>query len=156
MSGKEISIPGTQEVIEKVTKIAAEDADDLAVMQYLMQASANAQLIRMRKLEEAKIPAGTLKLLRFTVGTQVFSQALYPPWISFTAINDGLGTVNIWINTTEDPLIDQGMIQAGDPLNVNMDYPIIWGISVKAIAGTATIRIYGKEGIPSPLFSPRL
>ena len=45
---KIIKMPQSTEVLEQVTKIAAEDADDLAVMQYIAQASIAAQAVKIR------------------------------------------------------------------------------------------------------------
>lgn len=61
MQQKELSIPDT-DIAEWARKIGSEDADDLAVLQFLMQSSATAQLVKLRKLEESKIPIGVYSL----------------------------------------------------------------------------------------------
>jgi len=145
---KEIIGPISTEVTEQVRKIAGEDADDLAVMQYLMQASATAQLIRMRKLEESMVPIG-IKPLKPTVTDTIMKLPIYPPWISLSLINGSGAALTLWVNDEQDPL-EEAMIAASETYSLDMKYPVIHTLYLKAESGGTTIpRIYGKEGKPS-------
>jgi len=125
--------------------IGTEDADDLAVMQYLAQVASTAQLVKLRKLEESKVPTG-IKPIKMTIPDTVTKVQLYIPWISFSLINDGAGALTVWVNDESDPL-QEGMIASGENYDCNFDYPVIKKLYLKAANGTtAAIRIYGKEG----------
>ena len=104
-----------------------------------------AQLVKLRRLEESKIPTG-VKPLKKTVTDSIMKLVLYPPWISFSLINDGAGAITVWINDEVDPLVDS-MIASGKTYNCDARYPVIKAVYLKAESGTtATVRIYGKEG----------
>ena len=145
---KEIALPALPvdtEIVKQARQIAVEDADDLAVLQFLMQAQSAAQLTKMRKLEESKVPTG-LKPLKLTIGDTITKIQLDPPWISFSLLNDGTGSITGWVNDEQDPL-QSGMVLSGETWNVDMEYPVIKSLFLKAASGTtASVRIYGKEG----------
>lgn len=139
---KEIAMPN---IIEQARSIATEDADDLAVLQFLMQAAATAQLVKLRKLEESKVPIG-IKALKRTVTDTIMKLPLYPPWISFSLINGAGSALTVWINDDADPLVED-MIEASESYDFNATYPIIHTLYLKAtLGGSTTVRIYGKEG----------
>lgn len=118
---------------------------DPSVIRFIMQASATAQLVKLRKLEESKVPIG-VKPLKYTVSDTTMEVQLGQPWISFSLINDGTGALTIWVNDERDPLVE-GMVADGETYNCDMKYPIIHTLYLKAESGTtANVRIYGKEG----------
>ena len=129
-------------VIEDGKPVSAERMDP-SVMQFIMQAAATAQLVKLRKIEESKIPIGVLSILK-AVATQTTEIVLGPPWISFSMINDGPGAVSVWINDRGEPS-SPSMIANGESYSCDMTYPIIGIIKMKS-ASTSTVRIFGKEG----------
>lgn len=141
--GNELALPKVQ-VIENGVPVSTERIDP-SVMQFIMQAAQTSQLVRMRKLEESKIPTGIAALSRNV--TDVTAEiGLYPAWISFSLVNDGPGAVTVWINDDPDPLYE-GMVASNEPLECDMKYPVIRAINIRAVAGTtAAVRIYGKKG----------
>ncbi len=138
--------PKSLDSITEIAKnIGTEDADDLAVMQYLAQETSALQLLKLRKLEESKIPTG-VKPIKMTIPDTVTKVQLGVPWISFSLINNGTGAVTCWVNDESDPLTES-MIANGKTYSVDMTYPVIKAIYLKAASGTtAAVRIYGKEG----------
>ena len=143
MSDNELSIPSV-EVVENGKPVSQERMDP-AVISFIMQAASVAQLVKLRKLEESKIPTG-VKPLRYTVTDTIKVLRLSIPWISFSLINDGANAITVWINDEADPQID-GMIGASETYTCNMDYPVIRALYLKSESGTSNaVRIYGKEG----------
>lgn len=132
------------EIIENGKPVPAKTIDP-SVMQFIMQASATAQLVKLRKLEESKVPVG-VKPLKLTVGDTVMEVVLGRPWISFSLYNDGDGALTVWVNDGRDPLVE-GMVEEGETYNCDMEFAIIHTLYLKAAPGTtAAVRIYGKEG----------
>lgn len=132
-------------IAEIAKNIATEDADDLAVMQYLAQETSALQLLKMRKLEESKVPTG-VKPIKMTIPDTVTKIQLGVPWISFALLNNGTGDLTCWVNDEEDPL-QESMVLSGESYSLDMTYPVIRAIYLKAASGTtANVRIYGKEG----------
>ena len=118
---------------------------DPAVMQFIMQASATAQLVKLRKLEESKVPVG-VKPLKLTIPDTRTQVRLGRPWISFSLINDGAGALTVWVNDEGDPLVES-MIASGETYKCDFEYPTITTLYLKAAPGTsASVRLYGKEG----------
>lgn len=149
----ELLIPPNVEVTENGKPVSQERMDP-NVASFIMAAAQAAQLVKLRKLEESKIPTGAT-MLRRTVTDSMTSLDLLPRWISFSLTNDGPGAITVWVNEIEwvderaDFLLD-GMIPSGESLNVDMKFPVIHTLYLKANAGTnALVRIYGKEGLPS-------
>lgn len=119
-----------------------------SIAQFIAQMTTTSQLIKMRKLEESKIPIG-IKTLRHPITDTLLRLILTPPWISLSLINDGPGAITVWVNVKADSTLE-GMIPSGEVLNIDMGYPVIHTLYLKAEAGNnALARIYGKEGIPS-------
>jgi len=134
------------EIIED-GKVRSDERIDPSVMQFLMQAASTSQLVKLRKLEESKVPTG-VKPLKRTVTDTIMKLPLYPPWISFSLINDGAGALTVWVNDEADPFAES-MIANGESYECDAKYPVIKSIYLKAASGTtAAVRIYGKEGRP--------
>lgn len=139
----QLAIPEV-EIIQDGRTVSQERMDP-AIMQFLMQASATAQLVKLRKLEESKVPIG-VKSIKSLVGITGMTILANPPWISFSLINDGPGAITVWINDEKEPLSND-MIASDETYNLDMGYPIIHTLHVKSYDGTSSIvRIYGKEG----------
>ena len=120
--------------------------DDAFVLNLISQSQQTSQLVKMRKLEESKIPAGTLAVAR-TLSDVISRIDLHPFWISFSLVNDGPGAIAASVNSEVDLLSDSGTIALNETYNVDMTYPVIRAICLKAAAGsTASVRIYGKVG----------
>ena len=146
MAGSELSIPKV-EVIENGIPIPQERIDP-NVASFIMMAAQTAQLVKLRKLEESKIPIG-VKPIKKTVSDTIMKLPLYPPWISFTLSNDGGGDVLLRINKLQGG--DKGAtIDSDETYDFDGTYPIVKKIFlVTEVAGTtATIRIRGLEGMP--------
>ena len=130
------------EVIEDGQSVSSERLDP-AVAQFIMTAAQTAQLVKMRKLEESKVPTGT-KSLKYTVTTNIIHVKLSPFWISLSLINDG--DSDVYISTTDEhDLSDQVAVKKNETININMDYPVIKEIWLKS-DDSAAVRIHGKEG----------
>ena len=134
------------EVIENGKSIPSERIDP-NVAAFIMAASQTAQLVKMRKLEESKVPTGT-KSLKYTVTSNVMMIRLSPPWIKLSMINDGESEV--YISTNEDgehDLLDQVPVKKNETFNLRTDYPVIKIIWLKtAEGGSANVRIHGITG----------
>lgn len=127
----------------------SEDRIDPAVAQFVMQAAQTAQLVKLRKLEESKVPTGTKPISR-TIPDTVTKFSLYPPWISFSLINDGAGDISVWVNDEGDPLTPS-MVLSGESFSLDMTYPVIKELYLKAASGTtAAVRIFAVEGQEAP------
>ena len=138
------SITPNVEVIENGVPVLQERIDP-AVAQFIMAAASTAQLVKLRKLEESKVPIG-IKPIKRTVTDSIMKLPLYPPWISFSLINGSGGALSVWINDEADPLADD-MIAASETYSFNAEYAIIHTLYLKAESGGSTdVRIFGKEG----------
>ena len=146
MNDKVITTIPKVEVIQDGQQVSAEQVNP-QVMQLIFQAASTTQLVKLRKLEESKVPIGT-KPIKRTVTDTIMKLPLYPPWISFSLINGSGGALSVWINDETDPLVE-AMIAASETYSINMYYPIIRTLFLKAESGGSTeVRIYGKEGKP--------
>ena len=140
----DITIPKV-EVIDQNGVPVSQERMDPSVVQFIFAAASLSQLVKMRKLEESKVPIA-VKPLRRTVTDSVMEIKLDQPWISFSMINDGAGAVTAWVNDKNDPL-ETSMVASGETYSCNMDFPVIWAVYLKANTGTtAAVRIYGKVG----------
>ena len=139
--------PLVVEIIENGVPVSQERIDPGA-MQFIAQMAATAQLVKLRKLEESKVPTGEISLSR-TITDTIKEITLSKPWLSFTLANDGAGDVLLRINTLEGS--DEGAaIESGENYNFSSDYPIVKKLFlVTATAGTtANIRLRALEGRP--------
>ncbi|MFH0850283.1 MAG: hypothetical protein V1924_05020 [Candidatus Bathyarchaeota archaeon] len=132
--------------------------DDPAVLQFVMQAAANAQLVRLRRLEESKVPTGTTSFtLTLTPTPTVVEPA--PPWISFSIRNAGPGVVRVEVTSGESTLnsvqvinsvstfISSALIPSGGTKNIDFVFPVITRVVFAAAPGTtATITVAAIEG----------
>ena len=117
-----------------------------SIIQFVFQAAQLAQMTKLRKLEESKIPIGT-KSIKLTVTDTETTITLPRPWISFSLINDGAGTVYIKENDKDKTLTDGGGILSGETVTIDFEYPIIKRFHIVAALGTtANVRISGEEG----------
>jgi hypothetical protein len=141
-------------VVDKSGKpVTIDDYDNF--MQFLMQAAATAQLVKMRKLEETKIPTGVYSL-NLAITDKVFTLTLERPWISFSLWNKkGSSPVRVAVNDLRDlDKDDVDPLDANEKVEVDMKYPVIREIYLRAeTGGTATVRIRAKEGkwTPTPV-----
>jgi hypothetical protein len=122
-------------------EITTTDPDEALAFQLMFQASQNYQLLKMRKLEESKIPTGTNSIKVYI--NSYLKLELSPPLISFTLINKGPSALSMWVNESSDPQNDD-MISAGASFRVDMGHPIINIINLKAT--DATVQILGIQG----------
>lgn len=115
------------------------------VMAFLMQASMNAQLVRMRRLEESKVPTG-IRQMELNVTESGIRLWLDPPWIAFTLTNTGPDGVKFDVN--EERLIySEAPVEKDETVNVDMHYPIIRRLYLVTEADeSATVRIYATKG----------
>ena len=141
----ELTIPKV-EIIENGIPVSQERMDP-SVIQFIYQAASTAQLVKMRKLEESKVPAGT-KSLKYTVTDTVMKINISPPWISLSMINDG--DSEVYISTNEDgehDLLDQVPVKKNETINIGMQYPVLRTLWLKAEdGGSADVRIHGIIG----------
>lgn len=99
----------------------------------------------IRGLEDLKIPTGQKDFGR-SLTDQVSVIQFNQPWISFTLRNLGPGDVYCCINEREG-LLEAEPIRINRTYRLDMDYPIIKKIYVKAAEGTtADIRISAVQG----------
>lgn len=146
MERQELSVVNS-EIAEQARQIATEDADDLAVLQFLMQSSATAQLVKLRKLEESKIPVGVYSLPLTVPDSPVTELSLSPPWISFSLIQGGPGALYLDVNKPRGPITSRAPILVGQPYSVDFGFPAINKLYLQAAPGTqAAIVIHAKLG----------
>lgn len=127
-------------------KPVSQERIDPGVVSFIFQAAQLAQTVKLRKLEESKVPTG-VKPFKLTITDTTTKLSLYPPWISFELINDGTGDIIAWINDEQVPLQLEGMITSGDTYACDMHFPVIHTLYLKADVGeTAIVRIYGEQG----------
>lgn len=131
-------IKGT-EVMDEGRRVVRPD-----VMQFLVQAASLSQLVKMRKLEESKVPAGTASL-NFTANTTIKKILLHVPWISFALVNDGAGKIKVAVND-ETELLYGTEIDSGETYTLDCVYPVIRVLYIQTVSGTATVRIRAKVG----------
>lgn len=127
------------EVFEEGRKVMRPD-----IVQFLSQAAQLAQVIKLRSLEESKIPTGA-DSRTFSVGTDIYEYKSGYLWISFTLVNDGPNPVYIGIN-------DIGDLGKVTPVNVSESYtfdgvyPVVHTLYLQAATGLANVRIQAKRG----------
>ena len=107
-----------------------------------------ARIDRQLQLTKLQIPVGVM-FGKYNLTDETRILPLNLPLLSLSLINDGPDSVTIWINKEGDPLTDEdtGVIKIDEVFNLDMMYPTIWKINLRAeTGGTATVRIYGKQG----------
>jgi hypothetical protein len=121
-------------------------ADYDEFMAFLMQASANAQLVKLRKLEESKVPIGD-RSFSLTITDETTELWLDPPWISFALVNDSEDYGVQYAVNSEARFIYETYVRPRETLKVDMKYSIIRVIYLKTEdGGSAAIRLFGVEG----------
>lgn len=134
------------EIVENGIPVSQERVDP-NVAAFIVQSVQAAQLVKLRKLEESKIPTGEISLSR-TITDTIKEITLSRPWLSFTLANDGAGDVLLRINTLDGS--DEGAaIGSGENYNFSSDYPIVKKLFLVTTARTtANVRIRALEGRP--------
>ena len=115
---------------------------DPAVANFIFQAAQVSQAVRMRKIEESKIPVG-MKSIKKTITTEVTEIPLCPPWISFSLINDGTGSITVWVNEMDG--IADNVVEIDDSFSIDMTYPVINRIYIVS-SSSSVVRLIGKVG----------
>jgi len=117
------------------------------VIQFVTSLSQLAQMVRMRKLEESKIPSG-LKSMQLTVTDQLYTLNMYPYWIAFTLQNaDTGGGVFFKINELEGDITEEAPLDRYESIRIDFDYPIIYRLYLQSMPGTTSyVRIYAELG----------
>ena len=143
MSDKNLSIPKV-EIIDSAGKPVSQERMDPSILSFVMQAAQTAQLVRLRKLEENKIPTGTFTRV-FDLTTTILKYDIANPWISFTIINAGSGAAKLKILKLEGGIDQEAEIDEGQILNFNFNFPIVYRIFLSSVT-TCQVRIYAIEG----------
>lgn len=134
-------------IIEQVKGIAGEDADDLAVMQYLAQVAATANLVKINRREDLAIPIGSRSYV--IAVTDVMTEfRIANPWISFSLINDGPDNILFKIDKLEGGITEEAPINNTETVSLDFRFPIVNILYlVTQVAGTvASVRVYAVEG----------
>lgn len=135
------------EVIDDAGKPVSQERVSPSVMQFIMQAAATAQLVKMRKIEESKIPIGAPSY-EWTITDTIKEVQIANPWISFYLINDGPGNIKIRINLLEGDISGETTVNVGETLARDFEYPVMnkLFIVVKTPGTTAAVRLFAEEG----------
>lgn len=129
-----------------LSKIVGDERMDPSIMQFILEAAANAQRAKLIKLEEAKIPTG-YKSIKVTVSDSTMELILDPPWLALSIANDSSSYGVYHSINDQSKLLDQTPVNANGIFDVKFDYPIIKKLYLKAESGgSAVIRIFGVEG----------
>ena len=132
---------GEPEVVEEEKRVIRPD-----IMQFLMQAASLSQAVRLRKLEESKVPTGETNLT-LPVTDEWAKLELERHWISFSLINDGPGDIFLRVNFGKSTLSPDAPIHSSETYNVDTNLPIIERLYYRSAPGTiAGIRIFAEEG----------
>jgi len=113
----------------------------------MMQAAGAAQLVKLRMLEESRIPTGS-----FSIGLTVSAKShirLADPAISFSMINDGPNSVYLEYSTgqNEFPIRRTAPVLINETFSFNATFPVIRSIDLDVeSATTAAVRIKGQTG----------
>ena len=134
--------PGDIEVVdERGREVVRPD-----VVSFIMQATATAQLVKLRKLEESKVPSGS-KSIDYTVSDAGLVLRNDPPWISFSLANDGPNGVFVEVGDPSPHALDDGAVASGESYAFDAVYAVIERLDLRCSAGeTAAIRIKAKVG----------
>lgn len=114
------------------------------IVQFLAQAAQTSQLVRMRKLEESKIPTGS-DSVAFVVTTALSRYKSGRLWISFTLVNDGPSPLFLSVNDGEG-LLESTPINATGSYEFDGTYPVVHTLFMRAVTTTAAVRIQAKSG----------
>lgn len=132
------------EIVEN-GKVVSQERVDPNVANFIFQAVQTAQLVKMRKLEESKIPTGAPSF-EWEITTTIKRVDLANPWISFSLHNDGPGNVKIRINTLGGDMSYETTVDSGEVLTRDFEYPIVTRLYLVTESSTATVRVHAEEG----------
>ena len=132
------------EVIENGKSVSQERIDP-SVASFIAQMAQTAQLVKLRKLEESKIPIGA-KSFEWIITTTIKEIEIGVSWISFSLHNDGPGNVRMRINELEGDISQEATIDSGEVISRDFEYPIVTRLYLVTESGTATVRVYAEEG----------
>jgi len=144
MTDNKLAIPNV-EIIDTNGKPISQERMDPSILSFVFQAAQTAQLVKLRKLEESKIPTGA-KSFEWTITTTTKRIDLGLPWISFSLHNDGPGNVRMRINKLEGDISAEATVDSGEVISRDFEYPIVTRLFLVTESGTATVRVYAEEG----------
>ena len=134
------------EIFEDGNPVSQEKIDP-RVVSFIFQTVQTAQLVKLRKLEESKIPTGTWSAM-YDLTTDVKTILLGTPWISFTIVNAGPGSAKISAMSKELQLADDAEIDSGQTVNFDFKFPVVTRIYLTSTS-TCQVRLYAIEGTRS-------
>ena len=140
-----IAIPSV-EVIENGERVPSERIDP-AVASFIAQMAQTAQLVKIRALEESKVPKGS-KFYPLTA-TPNLQQLDFPnPCISFALINDGPGAIRVVTNRIEGAGLYGAIVLLNETYGLDFRYPILYRLYYQTIvaATLAAVRLTVIEG----------
>ncbi len=116
------------------------------VLTWVYQSIAVANIIKLRKLEESKVPTGTYSFTR-PIGAVPFEVLPDPPWISFSVINVGPGgAVCVEVTSSVGALNSSALIPVGGTKNIDFGFPTITKVMFVAPGAPAIITVAAIEG----------
>lgn len=106
-------------------------------------------LAYLATMEQSKIPVA-VKSMTINLTDEKLTMELTPsPWISFSFINDGPN--NVYFEVNQGYVSDEAPIKPNEAASVDMKYPAIYLLTMKAaLGGTATLRLKAEVGIRIP------
>lgn len=140
-------IPKADNIAERAAQIGMEDADDLAVLNFVAQMQTARATTRMLRLAEAKIPTG-FRHFEYTilVGETLVIQ-LGVPWISFTIHNKSATTGFFMAINDRDRLNEDAPIAPLKSANIAWEFPLIKTIYLKVDGAVdVPVEIWAIEG----------
>lgn len=118
---------------------------DLGPLQFIMAAAQAAALVKLRKLEESKIPIGR-RSLSLSLTDDVTTVNLALPAKSYSIVNDDTTNDIYIVENEQDKLLNAAPIKPREEHRVNHEFPIIHAFYLKAEAGaTANVRLFWEE-----------
>lgn len=96
-------------------------------------------------LEMTKRPIG-MKTIKTNATTAVRTLILPNPWIRFSLTNESRDFGIFYSINSEDGLQDNVMLDPGQSITIDMTYPLIQRIHLKAETGTVNVELVGIEG----------
>jgi len=112
-------------------------------MQFLMTASMNAQLVKIRKYFDDRRPNGLIQRFNPLVTDQPTEIKVDYAAQSFSLHNDGPDPVNVWVNSRLRP---EATVNNGETINVHYETHVIKHFYLQcAPTQTAAVRIVAKD-----------
>lgn len=144
---KSLTTTGQKGIIEQVKSIGIEDADDLAVMNYLMQVRIVSELIKMNKgivdMNRWIIDASPRTQDRFYAVAETYLKKMEfdPPLLYVYVYNTGLGNLYLRFNELHGDITTEIPIASGFGEGFSVGYPSIKRIYYQATA-PSSLEIY--------------